>query len=239
MIARLLGAIQFLTILPVHRRTAPPGQSAIFFPLVGAALGAGGGFALSALSGFVPRTVAALLVLCLWALLTGGLHEDGWADVADAMRAGRAREKILDILKDSRVGAHGALALIFISLARWQALTFFAAEPAPALAGVFAVSRASLVALAWISAPAGDGLGYTFSRTLTTFPVIAAIVQAIIFAFLSGAGTLLLWGASLIVIGARFYFERRIGGVTGDCLGATCLLVESWGFILFTCERCM
>lgn len=239
MIARLLGAIQFLTILPVRAHTAPPGQSALFFPCVGAALGAAGGLTLRALDGFVPHSIAALLVLGFWALLTGGLHEDGLADVADAMRSGRSREKILAILKDSRIGAHGALALILIEMARWQSLATLAAEPAPALAAVLSVSRASMVALAWISPPAGDGLGFIFSRTLTTPVALAVIFQALIFSFFSGAATLLLWGASLIVIGARFYFRRRLGGVTGDCLGATCLLVETWGLLLFACQRCM
>ena len=239
MIRRLLGATQFLTLIPVRGQTAPLGQSAIFFPLIGAALGAAGGVGLHFLSGFFPQALAALLVLGFWALITGGLHEDGFADVVDAFRAGRSPEKIHAILKDSRIGAHGALALILITLVRWQALSSMAGEPVRALAATFAASRASLVVLAWISPPAGSGLGYEFSRTLSTSVTIVVIIQAIIFAFLSDAGVLLVWGSSIIIICARIYFMRRIGGVTGDCLGAVCLLVETWGLILFTCQRCM
>lgn len=240
MIARLLGAIQFLTIIPVRRRTASPGECAVFFPLVGAVLGAAGGVLLL-YAGYasIPRTLSALLVLVFWAVLTGGLHEDGLADVADAVRAGRSRERILAILKDSRIGAHGALALILITLVRWQMLTAMAAEPIRALTATFAVSRASLAGLAWISAPAGGGLGFQFARSLTTTNVILAILQAILWSYLSGAGTLLIWGASIIVVSSSAYYHRRIGGVTGDCLGATCLLVETWGLALFTCQRCM
>ena len=236
---RLLGAIQFLTILPVRGSTAAIGQSALWFPLVGAALGAAGGLILESARGFVPFSLAALLVLCAWALLTGGLHEDGFADVADAFRAGRAPEKIFSILKDSRVGAHGALALVLVSLVRWQALGSIAADPVRSLAAVLAVSRASLVLLAWISPPAGGGLGFEFSRTLTSTTAIAVAIQAIFWSFLSGAGGLLLWGAGIILLLSKIYFGRRIGGVTGDCLGATLVAVETWGFILLTCQRCM
>ncbi len=185
MTRRLLGATQFLTLIPVRGQAAPPGQSAIFFPLIGAALGAAGGVGLHFLSGFFPQALAALLVLGFWALITGGLHEDGFADVVDAFRAGRSPEKIHAILKDSRIGAHGALALILITLVRWQALSSMAGEPVRALAATFAASRASLVVLAWISPPAGSGLGYEFSRTLSTSVTIVVIIQAIIFAFLS------------------------------------------------------
>ena len=239
MIARLLGAAQFLTVLPVRGRTAPTGQSAIFFPLIGAVMGAAGGLFLQVAGSFLPQTIAALLALSVWALLSGGLHEDGFADVVDAFRSGRSRDKILSILKDSRIGAHGALALILITLIRWQALSAIVSEPVRALAAIFAVSRSSLVVLAWVTPPAGGGLGFEFSRTLNTVVAIAVIIQACIFSFFSGAGVLLVWGGSIIVLCARIYFMRRIGGATGDCLGATGLLVETWGLILFTCQRCM
>ena len=123
MIGRFLGAIQFLTVAPVRRSVSPPGESAAFFPLVGAALGAGGGLVLYFSQALLPQAISSLIVLSFWVLVTGGLHEDGFADVADAFRAGRPREKILAILKDSRIGAHGAIALILISLVRWQALS--------------------------------------------------------------------------------------------------------------------
>ena len=239
MIARFLGAIQFLTVAPVRRSTASPGDSALFFPMVGAALGAAGGIVFRLSAEFFPTGVTALIVLSLWALITGGLHEDGFADVADAFRAGRSRDKIFAILKDSRIGAHGALALILISFLRWQTLSSIAVNPVFPLAAIFAVSRASLVLLAWVAPPAGTGLGFEFSRALNSGVAIAVAIQAIAWAFFSGAGMLLLWGAFVIIVVAKGYFMRRIGGVTGDCLGATCLLVETWGLILFTCRRCM
>ena len=239
MIGRFLGAIQFLTVAPVRRSVSRPGESAPFFPVVGAALGAGGGLILYFSQALLPQAVSSVIVLSLWALVTGGLHEDGFADVADAFRAGRPREKILTILKDSRIGAHGALALILISLVRWQALSAITVNPVLPLAAILAVSRASLVLLAWISPPAGGGLGFEFSRALNSRSALIVAVQVIPCAVFFGAGLLLIWGAFVIIMIARRYFVRRIGGVTGDCLGATCLIVETWGLILFTCRRCM
>src|SRR5215469_7120056 len=101
---RLLGAISFLTILPIARKTAPSGRAAIFFPLVGAMLGAAGAGIFLALSRAIPISLAALIVVAFWASISGVLHEDGLADSADAFRAGRSREKIAAILKDSRIG---------------------------------------------------------------------------------------------------------------------------------------
>ena len=239
MIGRLLGAIQFLTILPVRGSTAPPGQCALFFPLVGGALGAAGAYALVAFREFIPFTLAALLVLGAWSLLTGGLHEDGFADVADAFRAGRPPERIFAILKDSRIGAHGAVALILITLVRWQALSAIAADPIRSLPAVLAISRASMVATAWTTPPAGTGLGLDFSKYLTTAGSLFAIGTGLLFAAIAPAGLLLVWVATVIVIAARAYFMQRIGGVNGDCLGGVSLLVESCGLVVLTCQRCI
>ncbi|MEJ7607701.1 MAG: adenosylcobinamide-GDP ribazoletransferase [Bryobacteraceae bacterium] len=233
MTASLLGAVQFLTIIPIHRETAPLGRSAVFFPLVGAAIGVAGAIVFK-------TTGSPLLVLAFWALLTGGLHEDGFADVADAFRAGRPAEKIHTILKDSRIGAHGALALIFSTLIRWQALTDIGIDAVPGLAVAQALPRAALVLLAWIAPPAGTGLGFHFSQTLSTPIAIMAIGQGIIFALACGwrLGAILVAGSAAIVFLAARYFVRRIGGITGDCLGATAYMVETFCLLVLTCQSC-
>ncbi len=241
MIRPLLGAVQFLTILPVRSATASLGASAVYFPLVGFALGSAGALLLENARGILPFALIALLVLAAWALLTGGLHEDGFADVADAFRVGRTPDKILAIMKDSRIGAHGALALILISVIRWQALSSAGPNLLLTLPAAMALSRGSLTALAWIARPVGGGLAAELSRTLTTRGAIGAILQSTAAALLCGPrmAALLLGGAVAIVLAARFYFERRIGGVTGDCLGATGLLVETYGLILLACPACI
>jgi adenosylcobinamide-GDP ribazoletransferase len=240
MIGRLLGAVQYLTIVPVRRRTAEPGQSALFFPLVGGAIGGLGGFALESSLGYLPFTLVCLLVIVFWTVITGGLHEDGFADTADAFRAWRPPEKIQAILKDSRIGAHGALALLLLVLVRWQALSSMTVPAVPALAAALALGRASIVVLAWITPPAGSGSGAAFSRTLTTSVAIAAGIQALLFAMWPGAriASILFGGTTAIVLLARAYFTRRMGGVNGDCLGATEQIVETFCFIVYTCRPC-
>src|SRR5260370_4158255 len=133
MISRFRGAIQFLTILHWPGDSAPPGQAALFFPLVGGLLGWSGAGLFLALKSFAGDSVAALLVLGYWVLVTGALHEDGLADVADAVRAGRGRDRMFAILKDSRIGAYGTLALLFSVLIRWQALAHPPKDPLPGL----------------------------------------------------------------------------------------------------------
>jgi adenosylcobinamide-GDP ribazoletransferase len=235
-----LAAVSFLTIIPVTGKDVPPGRAAIFFPLVGAMLGAAGAGLFIAASLILPASIAALIAVTFWTLITGVLHEDGLADVADAMRAGRTRERMLAILKDSRIGTYGAVAIVLSIVARWQALDHI---PAPRILEVCIVAqtvpRAAMVSLAWLSRPSGDGLGYAFSSSLTTTSSLIAIAQGLIASMLLGwrPSLLILGGAYLIVRGARTYFYKRIGGVNGDCLGATEQLLEIFILILFASPR--
>jgi adenosylcobinamide-GDP ribazoletransferase len=232
----LLAAVSFLTVIRVPVQSVPPGRAAIFFPLVGAMLGAAGAVLFLAANFVLPVSLAALITVAFWTSISGVLHEDGLADVADAMRAGRTREKMLAILKDSRIGTYGAVAIVLSVVARWQALQHV---PAGRVLIVFVVAqtvpRAAMVALAWLSRPSGDGLGLAFSSSLTTTGALIAIAQGVAVSMLSGwrPGLLILAGAYLIIRFARAYFYKRIGGVNGDCLGATEQLLEMFILILF------
>ncbi|HUQ91243.1 MAG TPA: adenosylcobinamide-GDP ribazoletransferase [Bryobacteraceae bacterium] len=237
---RLLGAIQFLTVLPVGARTATPGESALFFPLVGAGLGWLGAQWLGMLSPWLGSTLAALLILVFWALVTGALHEDGLADVADAIRAHRSPERMITILKDSRIGAFGALALILVVAIRWQAIVRMPAAPVAELAACLAVSRAAMVGQAFLSRPIGEGMGAAFASRLSTWTASIAILQGIAAAFLPGlrVGLVLVSGAVFVTWVLYRWFDARLGGVNGDCLGATCLMVETFSMILVSCRNC-
>jgi adenosylcobinamide-GDP ribazoletransferase len=220
----------------VTGKTVPPGRAAIFFPIVGALLGAAGAGLFIAASLALPVSLAALLTVTFWTVISGVLHEDGLADVADAMRAGRTREKMLAILKDSRIGTYGAVAIVLSIAARWQALEHVPNERILLVCIVAqSVPRAAMVALAWLSRPSGDGLGYQFSSSLSTTGSLIAIAQGAIAAMLLGwrPGLLIIMGAYLILRAARSYFYKRIGGVNGDCLGATEQLLEIFILILF------
>lgn len=241
MIRTFLGAVSFLTILPVSAKTAAPGRAAIFFPLVGAMLGAAGAGVYLALSRALPSTIAALIVVAFWATISGVLHEDGLADAADAFRAGRSREKMTAILKDSRIGTYGAVAIVLSIVARWQAIDHLAGvDIFAAFIAAQAVPRAAIVALAWVSRPVGTGLGQAFASTLTTPIALAAIAQGIAASFGCGIrpGLAILLGSYLIVRVAQWYFYRRIGGINGDCLGATEQILEIFILVLFTCRAC-
>jgi adenosylcobinamide-GDP ribazoletransferase len=223
------SALQFLTIVPVRTKNAALAKSAIFFPIVGALLG------LSAAGVFsIAGPVAALLAIVWLMVITGCLHEDGLADVADAFRAGRSREKIMLILKDSRIGTYGAAALLMTTLLRWQALAQCTINPLRALPAALALSRASMVAMAHFAPPVGEGLGQEFARGCTRTITVAVMAQAIAFSFLAGwrLALAMTLASGLTIVLARIYFLRRLGGVNGDCLGATCILIETVNLVI-------
>ena len=173
-------------------------------------------------------SIAALIALGALIVTTGALHEDGLADAADAFRSGRSREKIMAIIKDSRIGVYGALALIISFALRWQSLMRLQVNPIAGLAVSLAVSRSTLVLLAFVTPAIGEGLGSSFTSFLSMRVVVAVLAQALAFSFLCGwRAILLLLTGGLMVAAARIYFLRRLGGVNGDCLGAVCQTVET------------
>jgi adenosylcobinamide-GDP ribazoletransferase len=231
-LADLAAAFSLLTRLPVPTHAAPSPRAAWAWPIAGAAIGALAATATSAaLALSLPAGVAAALALLTAALLTGGLHEDGLADTADGLMGGQTKERRLEIMKDSRIGSYGTLALLLITLIRWSALTALitAGQHWPALIAAGALSRAPMsVLIATLPNARGTGLSH-----LTGQPphraVAAALVIAAAFAFLSTGLTLIpmaLAAAATTALLARAA-QRRIGGQTGDILGASQQLAEA------------
>ncbi len=216
------AALQFLTILPIPAPRVKPGEAAWAFPIVGALLG----LLCAAILPLKLGPVAAMVVLTV---LTGGLHEDGLADVCDAIRAGRTKERMHEILKDSRIGTYGALALVAAFLFRWQALSLLPPGSWRGLAAAYGLSRAQMVFLAASTPPAGQGLGAEFVSTLPRIATLIVGVQA------AGLGILAQWPAGLALLSAnavlllvaRRWFLLRLNGVTGDCLGFVCVTSEA------------
>ena len=239
---RFLGAVQFLTVLPVPIATVPYEEAMPFFPLVGALLGALAG-GLLVLAGVValPVGIAAVLALTAWLLATGLLHEDGLADVADGIRAGRTPERMLEIMRDSRIGTYGGVALVLATLLRWQALIEIArANPwfiLGACAAAGAVSRGGLVFLAAIAKPAGTGMAARVVGQVSGWTLLAAGVQASVAAsFMGWRGTApILLGSLLLLLVLRAWFHARLHGVTGDCLGAAAVLAEIYILVVGAC----
>jgi adenosylcobinamide-GDP ribazoletransferase len=227
-------AFQFLTRFPLRRVLYDPdalSRSAKFFPLVGVVIGVLGSVFYLWLVRHVPASVAALVTLALFVLATGGLHEDGLADVADAFGGGWNREQILTILKDSRIGTFGALAVLVscglrVLLLANLPLHRFAAY---VISGQV-LCRWTALPLGYTLPPAGEssGQGARIARQISMGSlVIGSVLTVIIAAYLLRRSV---WGpitSTLIVTGASWlYYRRRIGGVTGDCFGATNQLAE-------------
>jgi adenosylcobinamide-GDP ribazoletransferase len=230
-------AATFLTRLPAAligidtARVPDFRHGARVFPVVGALIGAAGGVVLIVAMWIgIPAFVAAALAVGTTVLITGGLHEDGLADMADSF-GGATTEKKLEIMDDSRVGTYGALALVFSILVRVAALGAIAAtgafRAAFALIVAEAVSRAALVRL-WHDLPAAragglsNDAGMPDQNAMLLALAIAAVIAVIVAVPAIGLWATIL-AAALAAIATYTMIRltaRTLGGRTGDTLGA-------------------
>jgi adenosylcobinamide-GDP ribazoletransferase len=227
----LWSAFALLTRLPVPDHRGTGAGSAWAWPVVGAVLGAiGAGVAGLALWLGLTPGVAAVLVLVAGAMLTGGLHEDGLSDTADGLFGGWTRERRLEIMKDSRVGSYGVLALVLVTLARWSALaSVLAAGGLWALVAVGALSRAPMgVVMSALPNARGAGLSHATGRPSGGVALIgAALAVACAFLFAGWAALPMLALVALTTVWLARSARARIGGQTGDILGAAQQLAEA------------
>ena len=227
----LLSAFALLSRLPLPNHQGTGGASAWAWPLVGAVLGAlGAALASAALWLGVTPGVTAALVLALGAMLTGGLHEDGLSDTADGLYGGWTKARRLEIMKDSRVGSYGVLALVLITLARWSALTAVLVYGGhwAALIATGAVSRAPMaLMMALLPNARGEGLSHATGRPSAATALVALALAAAIAVGLTGwTAVPLVFAALGAAILLSFLALRKIGGQTGDILGASQQLAE-------------
>lgn len=228
-------AAVFLTRLPVPLAGPPTEESHAramgWFPLVGAGLGLlGGGVHALALAAHLPPMAAALLALAALVWLTGGLHEDGAADVADGFGGGRDRARKLEIMRDSRVGSYGVIAIVFSVAIRAAALAALSGPAGvAALAASGALSRGGMAAMAWRLAPArADGLAARQGRPGTPTVALSLILSAAIAtAALGAAAPAALAAAGLATWAVAALARRQIGGLTGDVFGAAQQIAEA------------
>jgi adenosylcobinamide-GDP ribazoletransferase len=227
--AGFMAATAFFTRLPVEPHAAGAwrlGDSAWAFPLVGAGIGAVAAFTffLAQLIG-LGIWLGATLSVTASLVLTGALHEDGLADTADGFFGGRDRNEKLAILRDSRHGTYGVLAIVLSVLLRAAALAAIGdpIHAGLALIAAHAVSRATLPAVMWGLRPARpDGLGATAGTPRLSAAITAALIgSAITLAALGpGRGVIALSFAGVFVLAIGGVAWRQIGGYTGDVLGA-------------------
>ena len=245
--ARLVAvALQFLTRLPLRLTTFDPQwlhDSARYFPLVGSVVGAFGAVVLLAAAQVWPPVLAALLAMAATVWLTGGFHEDGLADTCDGLGGAVTRERALLIMKDSRLGSYGALALVLTLALKAAALTLLASQ-APLLAAVALVlahglSRGAAVALLALLPYGGDveqakakPLAQQISRSglAVALGVCGLLLGGAAWAGFASPSLAVLtpWRLAAAVLAAVAvvtvcgrWLQQRLGGYTGDGLGAT------------------
>ena len=231
---RLLAALAFLTRVPIRTAFtgADVGRASVFFPVVGVGIGALQLGVWKLASPHLTPLLVAVLVVSLSAWLTRGLHLDGLADFVDGLGGGRSADDILRIMKDSRIGAFGAIALVLVLGAKVAAVAAISAPEVLLLAP--ALSRWTPVAL-------GYALPYARQGASSGAPSAHVGAVELVGATCITAGLVVFWGHAVLVgvvvlvsVLVGGIAKRRIGGVTGDVLGANVELVESAVLIVAT-----
>lgn len=232
------AALAFLTRLPAGRLdakdfTRAPG----WFAAVGLLIGALQALVFIAASALWPTTLAAMLAVAAGLLITGALHEDGLADMFDGLGSGRPADRALDIMRDSRIGTFGAVALGLALALRIAALVALGALAPLALIAGQGTSRAAMALMLRIGPylrPSGAGTGMTGAWGAEGALALAAAPAVALGLIGYASGWALLGGLAGLALGAgaaRVWAMRRLGGLTGDVLGAAQVLGDI-GFLL-------
>lgn len=222
----LLAAIQFLTRIPIRLRREPDIAASVpWFPVVGVLIGCAVGGTAAGLWHLVPPLVAAAVAVTIGLLMTGAFHEDGLADVADAFGGGWTIERRLEILKDSRHGSYGVAALCSSIVVRVLCLGSLPGPAAMFGAAVAAhvIGRAAAVGLMGVAPLATHpGLGADYGQAATATRTTVGVLGGLAL----GAVAIGWWVAPLVAVAIvsigslRWLAMRKIGGVSGDVLGA-------------------
>lgn len=236
-----LRALSFLTILPCGQVALSEekelARSMAFFPLVGLVIGLLLALGYYLFSFLFPKSLVLWLTIGLLALLTRGLHLDGFADTIDGLGSGGPKEKILEVMRDSRIGAFGVISLILLIGGKYLALDQISNSPVPYSLILMAVmGRQSMVLVCCRSSYArpNGGLAKPFTENLGYREMALSLVSAFGITLLSMGvkGIVLFFGIGLFSLGYRFFFIKKLGGVTGDILGAANELTELLCLIL-------
>jgi adenosylcobinamide-GDP ribazoletransferase len=233
-LAYFFAAVRFFTRLPVpawvgHSSEALD-RSTRYFPAVGLLVGAVAALVFWLTAHVWPLSLAILAAMASSLYMTGAFHEDGWTDMVDGFGGGWEKTQILTIMKDSRIGSFGAIALVMLLLARFSALREITVQliPPVLLAGHTLSRFAATTLLRGLSYVRDEGKAKPLATRITIGELACAGLTALLpllllppRAALSGC-----LAAALATVWLARLFRRRIGGYTGDCLGATQQLSE-------------
>lgn len=241
MFTEFLVALQFLTIVRV-KKTLPfsevtLGRAGAFFPLIGLLLGGAVWGIDRGLRPLFPAEISSVLLVAALAILSRGLHLDGLADSADGLVGSQDRQRSLEIMKDSAIGTFGALAVIAVLLLKVRSLDVLqGGYRSMALLFGPMLGRWACVVMAYTSRPARpEGLGAMFVRgtQFREFGLASVFTLAVVFSLMEILGVAVFVPLACLMIGFTLYCNRRLGGVTGDTLGALGELVEAAVLCLF------
>jgi adenosylcobinamide-GDP ribazoletransferase len=233
------ATLQFMTRIPVPARWTQGlaldhyERGIVGFPLIGLIVGFIGGGVFTLLAPWCGLPLAALGYVLALALITGAFHLDGLADTCDGVFSARSREKMLEIMRDSRLGTNGGLALVFIVVAKVLVVSELALRGLPMLAMLSAAgvaSRSLLVLLMYRQryAREGDGLGNIYIGRINGGQTLVTLAMGTVLVMLLGQSKAVfaLGSALIALLLLRSYLNRRLGGQTGDTLGAAVEVAE-------------
>lgn len=239
----IVVAFQFLTrlYLPINVEwnTANLRRSLMWFGLVGAFIGVilAGAMTLFNRFDLIPA-VSAIIILIIWIFITGGMHIDGISDMADGFFSMRDKEKTLEIMKDSHVGAFGVITIVFLLLIKFEMLKEFIIIEKNVCLLILPPTIARIAAglvLSFYETTKKSGLGYTFhSSDPRIFWAIGFIVTLIISSILNIKSLIFIVIAILASNLMALWAKKKIGGLNGDIYGAIVETVEVIGMV-FIC----
>ena len=234
-------ALQFFSRLPIPRWVgfdpAWLNQASRYFPLVGGEVALITGAVYVVAFKFFPPAIAVILSVAAGIYATGAFHEDGFADMCDGFGGGMTRERVLEIMKDSRIGAYGAIGIFCLLLLKCATLTHM--PPFGVLAALLVahpMSRLMAVSLIWrLDYARAEGKSKPLAQKMRTMEfaiaAVTALLPALILIYMGWLSwTMLISGFALALVATVWLarkFVRRIGGYTGDCLGAVQQVTEA------------
>jgi adenosylcobinamide-GDP ribazoletransferase len=236
----LLTAVQYFTRIRVpawvgHAQEQLAG-AVRYFPVVGLIVGASGAATLWLAAQVLPAPLPAILATVVTVLMTGAIHEDGLADTCDGLGGGATRERALEIMKDPRIGAFGAIALILMLLLKISALSVMPVWTAmAALVSAHAFSRFCAVLVSFAGRYVGSAersRAAPVVQRVTIGDVLIAAVFGLPALVLCGRAAIIAVVVALVLLGLLFrWCVQRIGGYTGDTLGAAQQITETGFYV--------
>ncbi len=243
-LACFLTALRFLTILPINWKAEDDGRhfqgSLYYFPLIGGLIGGVCAAIYLLLSSFLPISVTVALMVLLLGLASGFLHMDGLADTSDGFLSSRPRARILEIMRDSRIGAMGVIAIIGVMILKYSALASLGKDLCFTSLWLMPLGGRVAIVISMAILPYArkeEGLGSLFYSENCAPAAVWSFFCLLFCGYWFGLPAALLLGAT--TLGAVFVFSylcrKIIGGATGDTLGAICEITEASLAVSLTC----